>query len=215
MTAIRFHKEYYGGKCGFAVLESDPACRSLAVTEYTRSRSGTYDEQVLSTTNRHYLSFPWVVYGISYAYADGSKQRAQLQQIHVGFRNKELSVRDQMLYYPQLYNVYSQPGNELYVCMGSYGGITGKISDDEFFLKVIAEFWSSTFVCSSSVHTQYKNTKSYSDDPHLALANGDGPNWKVWAENTRKKPSFILKVDWKPALELVDMVKQRTLAYPG
>jgi hypothetical protein len=210
VTAIRFHKE---GK--FAVLESPPACRSLSVTEYARSNVGSYDERVAAITSRHYLSFPWVVYGITYAYSDHNKNRGSLQTIHVGFRNKELSARDQTLYYPQLFNVYSQTGNELYVCLGSYGGITGKLSDDEFFLKVIAEFWSSTFVCSGSVHTQYKNTKSYADDPRLGLPNGDGPAWKLWAENTKKNPGFILKVDWKPAVELSDMVKQRTLAYPG
>ncbi len=209
MTSLRYHKEGV-----FAVVESPPACRSLAVTEYARVRDG-YDEKVIPSTSRYYLSFPWVVYGIVYNYTDGAKRRGTLRAIHVGFRNKELSLKDQTLYYPQLFNVYAQGGNELYVCLGSFGGITGKLDDDELFLKTITEFWSSTFVCSSSVHQQYATAKCYSDDPRLGLEKNQGVNWKKWAENTKKNPGFILKVDWKPAIELGDMVRQRTLAYPG
>ncbi len=153
-----------------AVIEKPPICRTVLVEEENIVRP-------------YYLAFPWQVFVINKI---GYMGEHWLNDLYLGFRNTSMTQEDQMLCWPNLWNVY----NNLCVCYPTINKEKGTKGIEEFYKGVLNDFWSSVWRLSRGLHVGYKHCYA------PGLRDITGPDWKLWQEKTKEDPSFITKVQW-------------------
>jgi len=183
MLNLRYWEE------GIAVLESPPRCRTITVREHAQIPI----QGRRPVDNTYYLAFPWLVFIITY-------NRQYHITLHLAFRHESLRQRDQCLLFPNLWNVYNM---DLRICMESVR--TNGRDEEVFFKEVISAFWNSTWTQSGSLHEAYRKAGGYTTDQRVA--DGNGPDWKAWQQNTREDPDFIRGVGWPRYGVLDDVIR--------
>lgn len=111
--------------------------KTLCIQPPTRRivQIGFYDENDVFQTNKHFLSFPFVVFCISYQEYEG---KFYFDGLALAFAAQSDAID---LYFPSLYNVFLD--NELMVCMPKLMKIYN--NRKSLFQDVSHQFWVSSF----------------------------------------------------------------------
>lgn len=128
-------------------------------------------------TRRH-LAFPWIYFFIRF-------EDNAFRMLHAFYRGSRLQGGGDMLYFPNLPNVY--PGPPFSVCLGQ-NRPTIKLSDPLWCDTLLGWFWDSSFR-SDGANTMDIWETSCRTIPEVASA-------QHWADFSKKDPDAVTKLSW-------------------
>lgn len=169
------------------VIERPPCVRTLRILcEPAQLLSVAPTPQLrFARRERYYrLALPWQVYFIH-----GETSSV----VHLAFRNAPLDQTDQVLCYPNFWNIYPS----LRVCDNN---------DLKPTEEAIESIWRSTWNFNFHLHDKYTDRNAYCRDLRVS-------SWSSWQKHTLADPDFITTVNWHPWGNFDKMLGEITRLY--
>lgn len=170
------------------VIEEEPKCRSLLLQDKLLE---PYGRSKKTTSNRHYLSLPYVLFIVHFMNTkDDLSGEWVYQETYTAWNNTSLQTIQDFICKPVLPNLK----DTLAVCFGNSLRFTGttisqKIQD------IISTYWNTCFNSDLSVAWNEKG----SVDSRIKSV-------QEWVKNTNDNPGFILECNWKVRSKLIEFL---------
>lgn len=186
------------GEKTVVVVEEEPRVRSIQFSK----RFLEYDDYPDAVSGRLPLAFPYVVFVMTFL-------RNSFSELHVYYRNSPLTSLSDMLYQPNLPNIYE---GHYTVCMGDYESKKTTISEQ--IQEVLASFWGSEFntdlrdlyynagLKDSRLKTVYSWKMASQEDPLFSTS----VNWNVCSQNLKNIINSQLDGHWTSTRDIVGKI---------
>lgn len=175
---------YPYGETNIYVVEQRPTTRTISHCDYL------WNPQKENASREHFMrsriSLPYVIFIIGIT-------RGNFSWLRVYYRNKPLLNLSDELLKCNLPNVKEDTSGD--ICVGEMN--TGGRNDYEIILNLIQSYWGSKF----NADWTGRFFAMGQQDERLK-------NFKVWSENSKKDPLFVLKVDWGHATDVWSSVNR-------